>query len=232
MQGSWGVSLFMNPANLNIPVDILPLEAGKLLVLLKARGGWYVKVDIRGWAQQLGVSTALVKRWVGQLVDLGWLRIGTNPRVLFLKSWKFIPKRMKVGVRVDFILENAWNTARYWLVLVFLMRIHSCRKEARYAAIKRMWRQNKRHVLLSVHSGGISCSLAAKFLGISKTSSWRLRKKLVSMGLISVTPRWIKRPDLSVEAHSWLKSLGEAGRYKVDGGIVFERVTSYLELLQ
>lgn len=90
---------------------------------------------------------------------------------------------------------------------------------------KRVCRTNR-----ILHGGGVSCSLIASILGVSKSTAWRYRKKLAEMGYIFLQARYSDLV-LSVEDLQLSRKFGEADdSWVISGGKARQRLTDRVEI--
>lgn len=214
--------------HLRIPISIIKVWRGgqkslsvlRTFSILKKEYGGKVRFDQLDQAAGLiGISRRTLDRHLDILEEAKYVGINKERSLVHLRSWNFIGRLVKVSVVKKVEVDSEDFTASVIAgILAYLLSFHGDK-----SVLQRV-RAGLKSIQSSPHRGGISCQLLADFLGISKTSAWRLRKQCKDHGYIKLRARW---KDTGIPADQWrfLKMAGIDPRLKLRKGTLQERVT-------
>lgn len=211
--------------DVRIPTTLLFRESKdvRFLAFLKHRYGWRAPRNLSRLAKEFGCSYTWVNKAIQRLISKDW--IGTSIKWIYPRSWKRIVKRNKYAgtyVDIDTILNRRKFTAfAYKAVVAYLLKVH------------RKSKKSHKSLMESPHRFGISCSLAAKKMGVCKSTSWHWRNLAEEYGYIKITHRSIPRPEISVKEILLVGEYdpGLGPKLFIKDGQVYEKITSKIEIL-
>lgn len=198
------------------------------LLIKGLTSGSFFRGDIPQLARRANINERTLRRHLEWLISHKWMGRSKNREKYYVRSWKDLCKTLDIkprrSVRVTLRNLKSNRQLRAHLVaavLEFMMLPHGDRRKP----VLRKSRTNQ----ASPHRWGISCALLGKFLGVSKTKAWMLRKHSGENGFIRLFPNDICTNMVAAFLED-LRETNPDSHYYLKDGMVYQRCTFALRV--
>lgn len=215
-------------------------NAARFFYALKAKMGDFDRFSASDVQKLIGFSRYEKRENLTLLISENWVGVGKDG-VFYLRGRKFFHKILGLGVAARYaeIPSEALSTKKDWVNFIAACAITAVGRSVKYSTkkIERLrYTACSNSACTSSASLPLANSVIGSRIGLSYSSSSRLRTKAARSGMVTVTPQFFAHTNLlgaeirmTDDEISRFRS-EHGGRYFLNGGVLWEQLPSMVTI--